>query len=381
MFCLIYLDNAATTKVSDEVLDAMMPYLLEEYGNPNSIHIEGRKARKAIEDARHKIADTINAKPEQIVFTSGATEADNMAILSGVRSLDPVRNPHRLCTLVTPIEHKAILEFAKELKADYPAIYTHGTDTLELLFLLRTRSSIGFLSTMYINNETGYAFDIPKIGELCSELGIRFHSDCAQAYGKVDIDVERDHLDFISVSGHKIHAPKGIGFLYARDPEIIKPILFGGGQEFGYRSGTENVAGIVGLGVAAEMACRNYEAKAARMRKLTNYLLDELKSRTDGFRVNGKPHDASGIVNLHFENIDGETLVLFLNAKGIMVSAGSACNSSEAVPSHVLKALGMSDDDARSSIRISFSKYNTEEEVIIAAREIANAVNVLRSEV
>lgn len=378
---MIYLDNAATTRVSEEVLEAMIPYLSEEYGNPSSIHIEGRKARKAIENARHKIAETINAKPEQIIFTSGATEADNMAILSGVRSLDPVRNPHRLCSLVTPIEHKAILEYVKELRVDYPAIYTHGVDTLELLFLLKTRSSIGFLSTMYINNETGYMFDIPKIGDLCNDLGIVFHSDCAQAYGKIDIDVERDHLDFISVSGHKIHAPKGVGFLYARNPETIRPILFGGGQEFGYRSGTENVAGIVGLGVAAEMACQNYDIKMAKMRKLTNYLLDELSSRTDGFRVNGKPHDASGIINLYFENIDGETLVLYLNTKGIMVSAGSACNSYEAVPSHVLKALGMSDNEARSSIRISFSKYTTEEEVIIAAREIASAVSVLRSEI
>ena len=377
---MIYLDNAATTQVAPEVIEAMKPYLNDVYGNPSSIHIEGRKARKAIENARHQIAQTINASPEQIIFTSGATEADNMAIRSGVLSLDPVRDPHRLCTLVSSVEHKAVLEYANSMRMEYPAIYTHGAETLSIMYLLKTRNSIGFLSTMYINNETGYKFDIPKIGEMCHELGIKFHSDCAQAYGKVDIDVERDHIDYLSVSGHKIHAPKGVGFLYARDPKSVRPILFGGGQENGLRSGTENVAGIVGLGVAAYMACmgNDYEEKMLRMEKLTDILLGNINRNTEGFHVNGKPCEEGGIINLFFEGVDGETLVMFLNAKGIMVSAGSACNSRDMEPSHVLKELGMSDDDARSSIRVSFSKYNTEEEVVHAAREIANAVNVLR---
>lgn len=377
---MIYLDNAATTKVSDEVLEAMNPYFYERYGNPSSIHIEGRKAKKAIENARYQIANTINAKPEQIIFTSGATEADNLAIMSGVRSLDPIRNPHRLCSVVSTIEHKAILEFSKVLKREFPQIYTYGNTTLDILYLLKTRSSIGFLSTMYINNETGYMFDIPRIGALCHELGIKLHTDCAQAYGKIDIDVERDNIDYMSVSGHKIHAPKGVGFLYARDPETVKPMLFGGGQEFGLRSGTENVAGIVGLGVAAEMACRNYELKSAKMRKFLRLFVSELDDRTTGYHINGNPFDGSGIVNVRFEGVDGETLVMYMNAKGIMISTGSACNSSDIIPSHVLTSIGLTDDEARASVRISFSKYTTEEEVVIAAKEMANSVNVLRTE-
>ena len=375
---MIYLDNAATTKVSDKVLEAMKPYLTGTYGNPNSIHIEGRKARKAIENARHQVAKTINAKPEQIIFTSGATEADNLAVLSGVRGLDPVRDPHRLSTVVSKIEHKAVLEFAKELKREYPAIYAHGVSTLEIMYLLRTRSSIGFLSTMYINNETGYMFDIPRIGAFCKELGVKFHTDCAQAYGKVDIDVERDHIDYLSVSGHKIHAPKGVGFLYARDPESVKPMIFGGGQEFGLRSGTENVAGIVGFGAAAEIACAGYELKKERMSKLIRLFVAELYDNAEGVHINGAPDAVSGIINVRFDGIDGETLVMYMNAKGIMISAGSACNSNDQIPSHVLTAQGLTDDEARASVRVSFSKYNTEEEAVEAARTMAKAVNVLR---
>lgn len=377
---MIYLDNAATTKVSDEVFEAMKPYFYERYGNPSSIHIEGRKARKAVENARYQIANTINAKPEQIIFTSGATEADNLAIMSGVRSLDPVRNPHRLCSVVSSIEHKAILEFSKVLKREYPQIYTYGNTTLDILYLLKTRSSIGFLSTMYINNETGYMFDVPRIGSMCHEFGIKFHTDCAQAYGKIEIDVERDNIDYLSVSGHKIHAPKGVGFLYAKDPETVKPMIFGGGQEFGLRSGTENVASIVGLGVAAEMACKNYELKSAKMKKFLRMFVSELDDRTTGYHINGDPYDGSGIVNIRFDGVDGETLVMYMNAKEIMISTGSACNSSDIIPSHVLTSVGLTDNEARASVRISFSKYTTEEEVLMAARQMAEAVNVLRME-
>lgn len=377
---MIYLDNAATTKVSDEVFEVMKPYFYEKYGNPNSIHIEGRKARKAVENARYQIANTINAKPEQIIFTSGATEADNIAIMSGVRSLDPIQNPHRLCSVVSSVEHKAILEFTKVLKREFPQIYTYGNTTLDILYLLKTRSSIGFLSTMYINNETGYMFDIPRIGAMCHELGVKFHTDCAQAYGKIEIDVERDNIDYMSVSGHKIHAPKGVGFLYAREPETVKPMMFGGGQEFGLRSGTENVAGIVGLGVAAEMACRNYELKAAKMKKLLRMFVSEIDDRVTGYHINGDPYDGSGIVNIRFDGVDGETLVMYMNAKGIMISAGSACNSSDIIPSHVLTSINLTDDEARSSVRISFSKYTTEEEVLLTAKQMAEAVNILRME-
>lgn len=380
---MIYLDNAATTEVSKEVLKGMMPFLEYAYGNPSSIHMEGRKARKAIENARHAIAKTINARPEQIIFTSGATEANNMAFLSGIKGLNPAKDPHRLTALTTKIEHKAVLKVAEHLKYDYPNIFTHGTTSEEILYALRASSEIGFLSCMYINNEIGYKFSIPKIGKRCRDLNVKFHTDASQAYGKVDIDVERDCIDYMSVSGHKIHAPKGVGFLYARDPESVKPIMFGGGQERGFRPGTENVAAIVGLGIAAEMACKDYDAKAEKREALLGKFAHDigLFMEEKGIAVINKiPWARSGILNMRFDGVDGETLVMALSARDIMVSAGSACNSREAVPSHVLKAIGLSDDEARSSIRISVSESNTMEEIETAAKEVANMVTILRNE-
>lgn len=380
---MIYLDNAATTQVSEEVLEAMLPYYREFYGNPGSLHDYGLKAAKAVEQARETIAATINARPENIIFTSGGSEANSLAILGIADYLKKIGKMHIITTCV---EHKSVLNSIKQL------IY-HGFDCtflpvsdLGYISLKDFESSIrqdtGLVSIMYMNNETGNLYDIEQIGSICKKHEILFHSDCVQAYGCIPIDVTKCDVDLLSVSGHKIHAPKGTGFLFAKNTKLLKPMIFGGSQEYGIRAGTENVPAIVGLAKAASIFTEEdflYHSQY-RYKQLKEILLKDLNDGVKNFKQNGMPCPESKIINIRFDGVDGETLVLMLNSMGACVSSGAACNSRKQVPSHVLTAIGLTDEQARSSIRISFSSFTSMDDVREAASKIQNAVKALTLE-
>lgn len=381
---MIYLDNAATTQIDDTVLNAMMPYLKQEYGNPSTVYSLGRQARKAVEGAREQVANFIGAKPEQIIFTSGGTEANNMAFFS---VCDYLRQHRRTHIITSKTEHDSVLRSANELldrfgfEVTYLDVdgmgYVNPDDVAEAI-----TDDTGLVSVMYMNNETGTVNDISTIGQICSDREVLFHTDCVQAASSIQIDVEELQCDFLSLSSHKIHGPKGVGALYVRDTELIRPMIVGGhAQEFGYRGGTENVAGIVGFGRACELAAIPYNYMHGRKlcKKFYDALADSLKQdELDNiFHVNGDAENMGKTINLRFDNVDGETLLLLLDAKGFCVSAGSACRSKESQPSRVLTAMGIAPDDARNSIRVSFSKMNTEKEAIEAANVIAEYVKTL----
>ena len=375
---MIYLDNAATTQVSQRVMDAMLPYFTEVYGNAGSIHTMGTDAAKAIQIAREQCALPINAEPDDIIFTSGGSEANTLAIVGLAEHLKSVGKTH---LITTQVEHPSVLEAMKYLfyngfEVTYLPVRNDGSldmNDLEKSF----RENTGLVSIMAVNNETGNEYDIHQIGNKCKQRGVLFHTDFVQAYGSLDADVVEDNIDFLSVSGHKFHAPKGVGFLYAKRKDLLRPIVLGGGQEYALRSGTENVPSIVGMGKAAEIAFESPESvkSYANNRKL---FLNELTKYLGEVRINGKPHEHSKAVNVCTGDVDGETLLLLLNSRRVFVSAGSACSSHSAVPSHVLTAMGLSDDEARSSIRVSFSTFTTGEEVRNAAYIIADSIKKLQ---
>ena len=376
---MIYLDNAATTRVSYNVFNAMKPYFLEHYGNAGSVHSMGIDASKAIEKSRGQVSKPIGADPDNIIFTAGGSEANTLAIIGVSNYLKSIGKTH---IITSNVEHKSVLEAMKYLfhngfEITYLPVTSRGT--LPMCNLLSAlRQNTGLVSIMCVNNETGNRYDIHSIGAICHQKNILFHTDCVQAYSGTEIDVDDDYIDFLSVSGHKIHAPKGIGFLYARDKSILNPIILGGDQEYGLRAGTENVPGIVGIGCAAEIAFYGAGERDKKFKKLRDLLVETLISEVKGVHVNGNPFPASKTVNLRFDNIDGETLLLLLSSSGIIVSAGSACSAHSAKPSHVLKSIGLSDIEARSSIRISFSEDTTIEEIKIASRAIIDSVKMLR---
>lgn len=376
---MIYLDNAATTRVSQCVLDAMLPYFTEGYGNAGSIHTMGMNAAKAMQNAREQCAKPINADPNDIIFTSGGSEANTLAIVGLSEYLQSIGKTH---VITTPVEHPSVLESMKSLfyngfEVDYLPIYKGGKMNVSDLSKM-IRQNTGLVSVMAVNNETGNSYDINKIGKECRKRGVLFHTDCVQAYGNMDIDVNRDSIDFLSVSGHKFHSPKGVGFLYAKRKELLRPIILGGGQEQNLRSGTENIPSIVGMGVAAMDANENMTNTRRENLGKRVLFMNELFKRVNNVKVNGIPHAGSKTINLCFDGVDGETLLLMLNTQGVFVSAGSACSAHSAVPSHVLTAIGLSDDEARSSIRVSFSTYTTNEEICDAARIIADSVKKLQ---
>ena len=378
MYRMIYLDNAATTQVSQRVVNAMLPYFTEFYGNAGSIHTMGADAAKAMQKARQQCAKPINSDPEDIIFTSGGSEANTLAIVGLEKHLISTGKTH---IITTKVEHPSVLAAMKYLfyrgfEIEYLTMGKDGElDIAELTNKIRKKT--GLVSVMAVNNETGNSYNIHEIGAECRKRDILFHTDCVQAYGNMNIDVEKDCIDFLSVSGHKFHAPKGVGFLYAKHKELLQPIILGGGQEQTLRSGTENIPSIVGMGEAAEAAFEDHAIlqKNADKRKL---FLSELAKELGGVQINGCPHDWSKTVNLLFDGVDGETLLLLLNNRGVFVSAGSACSAHSAVPSHVLTAIGLSDDEARSSIRVSFSVFTTNEEICEAAHVIADSVKKLQ---
>lgn len=384
---MIYLDNASTTKIDPSVLDAMMPFLTDEYGNPGTIYGLGRRAKEAVEKARAQVAKFIGAKPEQIIFTSSGTEANNMVFSSLLSFLEQSEKTH---VITTSSDHVSVLDSARnlcikrgfdltELQVDHHGCVELGNLKSEL------RENTGLVSIMYMNNETGSENPVEEIGAMCRKRGILFHSDCVQAAGCCKLDVEKMNCDFLSLSSHKIHGPKGVGALYVRDMSLITPMIRGGSaQEFGMRGGTENVAGIVGFGAACELMnerLHEIDVHNSMLKQIFYNVLDEnLKAQglQNVLHVNGDLIIKHGkTINIRFDDVDGETLLLMLDAKGIYVSAGSACHSHESKPSHVLLAMGIDPEDARNSIRVSFSKMNTEAEVKYAAGVIANCVAAL----
>lgn len=382
---MIYLDNASTTQIDQSVLDEMMPYMKEKYGNPGTKYSLGREAMRAIDKARENVANLIGASPEQIVFTSGGTEANNLALSSLL--CDPIIGDH---VVTTKIEHDSVLNYLHALEKQKDFIVTYlspdktGAISVSDVWGALSKST-GMVSVMYVNNETGVENPVSEIGYLCKERGISFHTDCVQAITDREIDVNKIVCDYLSISSHKIHGAKGVGALYVRDTNTLAPIIHGGHhQEFGLRGGTENVPGIVGFGKACELLRSKrdvydpyvYMLKTEFCAALRHYLANRGIEKV--LHINGDSEKQDGkIINLRFDNVDGETLVLLLDACGVCVSAGAACRSHESEPSAVLTAMGLEPDEARNSIRISFSRFNTLIEVREAAKIIADCVRNL----
>ena len=376
---MIYADNAATTRLSDAALEAMLPYLREEYGNASTLYKLGRSAHKAIEDARGVFARGINAMPAEIYFTSGGSESDNWAIKGTARRLAVQGKRH----IVTDnIEHHAVLNSAKALenegfdvtyiKADANGVI-HAEDVKAAI-----RPDTALVSVMFANNELGTIQPIAEIGRVCREAGVLFHCDAVQAAGILPIDVKAMGIDLLSVSAHKFHGPKGVGVLYARRGCVPTVYIDGGEQERGHRAGTENVAGIVGAATAFSETVEEREDKTLRLASMRDRLQAELL-KIPGSQVNGgSVPRLPGTLNMSFEGVDGQSLIFALDLKGVAVSSGSACASGSVSPSHVLLALGLPYVLAHGSLRLSLGKYNTDDEIDEIVRAVTDAVNKLR---
>jgi cysteine desulfurase len=377
----IYMDNHATTPVDPRVLEAMLPYFNEKFGNAASRnHAFGWTAEEAVENARGQISRLINATPKEIIFTSGATESNNLAI-KGVAEMYREKGNH-IITQVT--EHKAVLDTCKRLEkygfeVTYLPVEKDGRINLDDLRRAITPKTI-LISFMYANNEIGVINPIAEIGKIAKEKGVLFHVDGVQAVGKVPVDVQKDNIDLLSISGHKIYGPKGIGALYVRrrNPRVqLSAIIDGGGHERGMRSGTLNVPGIVGLGKACEICTNEMAGEGERMRRLRERLKDGLFSQLDEVYINGSMvHRLPNNLNVSFAFVEGESLLMGIN--DVAVSSGSACTSATLEPSYVLKALGVGEDLAHTSIRFGLGRFNTEEEVDYVVSRVVETVNRLR---
>ena len=374
----IYLDHAATTRTDEEVLEAMKPYFLEKYGNAGSLHSFGREARDALEKSRKIAADFINARPNEIIFTSGGTESDNLAIM-GVLWANQDKGKH---IITSRIEHPAVLETCKYLekrgwKVTWLDVDSDGLINPKDVEKAITKETI-LVSIMHVNNEIGTIQPIEEIGKICKKNKVYFHTDAVQSYGKIKIDVKKMNIDLLSVSGHKIYGPKGVGFLFINQDVKIVPIQHGGGHETGLRSGTENVAGIIGLAKATELAEKNMKKESEKLKKLQDKLINELL-KISGTKLNGsRDKRIYNNINISFEGVEGEALLLRLDGKGICVSTGSACSSKSLEPSHVLTAIGLKPEKAHGSLRITMGKDNTEEEIDYVIKSLNEIVNSLR---
>lgn len=375
----VYADNAATTAMSKTAIRAMEPYYDTLYGNPSSLHSVGQRAAEALEAARAKVASCLGAKPEEIYFTSGGSEADNQAIRSA--ALVGARKGKRHI-ISTAFEHHAVLHTLKKLEREGFEVTLLGVGSQGLVKVedvaAAIREDTALVTIMYANNEVGTIQPIAEIGALCREKGIPFHTDAVQAVGHLAIDVERDQIDMLSLSAHKFHGPKGVGALYCRKGLPLLPFIEGGAQERNRRAGTENLAGIAGLAAALEEANANLERNAARITALRDKLIDGL-SQIPHARLNGdREHRLPGNVSFCFEGIEGESLLLLLDAKGVAASSGSACTSGSLDPSHVLLALGLPHEVAHGSLRLSLSEYNTMEEMDHILKVVPEVVSYLR---
>ena len=378
---LIYLDNAATTKTAPEVVDAMLPYFSEFYGNPSSIYDFAQKSKEAVTKGRQQIADVLNAKKEEIYFTAGGSEADNWALKATFEAYKSKGNH----IITTKIEHHAILHTCEYLEKERGAKITYldvdenGIVRLDELEKAITPETI-LISVMFANNEIGSIQPIKEIGEIAKEHGIIFHTDAVQAYAHVPINVDEYHIDMLSVSGHKFNGPKGIGFLYIRTGLKLRSFIHGGSQERKRRGGTENVPGIVGMGKAVEIAMANLAERTAYEVELRDYLINRVLSevpyvRLNGHRTNRLPNNA----NFAFQFIEGESLLIMLDMQGICGSSGSACTSGSLDPSHVLLAIGLPHEIAHGSLRLTLSEETTKEDIDFTVDEIKKIVEKLRS--
>ena len=376
----IYTDNAATTRMSDTALAAMLPCLQDNYGNPSSLHTVGQRAAEALQGARETVARCLGCDPKEIIFTSGGSEADNQAIISAAR-LGALKGKKHIIS--TAFEHHAVLHTLKKLEkegfeVELLPVGTTGTITPEQV-AAAIRPDTALVTIMYANNEIGSILPIPEIGAVCREKGVIFHTDAVQAAGHLPIDVKAQNIDMLSLSGHKFHGPKGSGVLYARKGIPLVNIIEGGAQERGKRAGTENLPAIVGMAAALQEACDHIDENAAKVSALRDKLISGL-SKIPHSALNGDPvHRLPGNVNFCFEGIEGESLLLLLDAKGICASSGSACTSGSLDPSHVLLAIGRPHEVAHGSLRLSLCEWNTEEEVDIILREVPRIVEYLRN--
>ena len=375
----IYFDNAATTRLDDEVLQEMLPYLKENYGNASSIYKLGRESKKAVEDVREKIAKVLNCKPNEIYFTAGGSESDNTAI-KGIARANKKKGNH---IITSKIEHPAILETCKQLEKEGFEITYISVDENGIINLEELKSAIKpttiLITVMFANNEIGTIEPIKEIGKIAKENNIYFHTDAVQAVGNVKIDVQKLNIYSLSLSGHKFYGPKGIGALYVRTGVNFEKFINGGHQERNKRSGTENVAGIVGMGKAIELAYNNLEEHNKKIKELRDYYVEQVKAKIPYIKINGDIEKRlPGNSNISFRFIEGEGLLLNLDLKGICASSGSACTSGSLDPSHVLLAIGLPHEIAHGSLRITIGKYNTKEEVDYLIENLVEIVNRLR---
>jgi cysteine desulfurase len=374
----IYFDNNATTKVAEQVLEEMNPLFCELYGNPSSMHTFGGQIGRKIRQARERIAGLLGCAPSEIVFTSGGTESDNAAIKGALAA-----QPNKRTIITTRVEHPAVLTVCRDLES-------HGYTVVELSVDKYGRLDLGELENyldddtalvtiMYANNETGVIFPIDRIAQMATDKGAIFHTDAVQAVGKIPLNLSRSNIDLLSLSGHKLHGPKGVGVLYVRKGTRLSPFMLGGHQEAGRRAGTENVPGIVGMGKACELATVNFEAENRKVKNLRDKLEKAILEKCADCRLNGDPENRlPNTTNISFEYIEGEAILLMLDKYGICASSGSACTSGSLEPSHVLRAMGVPFTAAHGSIRFSLSRFNTEEEVDYTIEKLPPIINQLR---
>ncbi len=374
----VYFDNNATTKVADEVFEEIKSYFCELYGNPSSMHTFGGQVGIKIREAREKVAVLLGCDPSEIIFTGCGTESDNTAIKGTLAAY-----PNKRKVITSRVEHPAVLSVCRDLE-------NHGYTVVEIPVDKKGRldmsalenqldDDIALVTIMFANNETGTIFPIEKIAEIVTSRGIVFHTDAVQAVGKIPIDLSKNSIDLLSISGHKLHAPKGIGVLYVRKGTRLTPFVLGGHQEGGRRAGTENVPGIIGLGRACELAMQNFDEENKKVKYLRDKLEKAILEKCPDCMVNGDPENRlPNTSNISFEFIEGEAILLMLDKFGICASSGSACTSGSLEPSHVLRAMGVPFTAAHGSIRFSLSRYNTEEEIDYAIEKIPPIISRLR---
>jgi cysteine desulfurase len=375
---IVYLDNNATTRVSDEVFEEIKPYFSRLYGNPSSMHAFGGQISQKVRHARQQVAELLGCDPSEIIFTAGGTESDNAAIQGTLAA-----SPQRRKIITTRVEHPAVLAVCRDLEARGYTVVELGVDREGLLDPGELDEQLGddtaLVTIMYANNETGVVFPVEQIAEKVVSRGIPFHTDAVQAVGKIPLKLSEGSISLLSLSGHKLHAPKGIGVLYVRKGTRLAPFILGGHQEGGRRAGTENVAGIIGLGKACEMAGQFMDEENTKVRRLRDRLEDGiLKSCPDAMLNGHKTDRLPNTTNISFEYVEGEAILLLLNRFGICASSGSACTSGSLEPSHVLRAMGVPFTAAHGSIRFSLSRYTTQEEVDLVIEKLPPVILRLR---
>ena len=379
----VYLDHNATTGVEPEVLEAMLPYFAREYGNAASIHSFGQRARAAVETAREHVAALIGARPQEIVFTSGGTEADNQAIFGIVKAWQQSHVGTKAHVITSSVEHEAVLNACQALEKEGAVVTYLPVDQNGQISVDALRNAIGtgtaLITIMHANNELGTVQPMEEIGRIAKQADVYLHTDAVQSAGKIPVDVNRFGVDLLSLSGHKFYAPKGIGALYVRGGTRVQQLLYGGHHQRGFRPGTENVPGIVGLGKAAEIAKQRMNADCERISALRDKLEKRLTAGVPQARVNGSGAlRTPNTTNITFPGIEGEAMVIALDLKGLACSTGAACSSGAVEPSHVLTAIGLPPEEARASLRFSLGRHTTSEEVDFALQVIPAAVEQLR---